>query len=64
MKLAVDAMSGDLGSAIVVEACHQFAKNHPEVELYVTGKQEELESLISYINEKDYFIERLVNNAG
>lgn len=49
MKLAVDAMSGDLGSAIVVEACHQFAKNHPEVELYVTGKQEELESLSAYL---------------
>ena len=28
------------------------------------SNESELENLISYINEKDYFIERLVNNAG
>lgn len=44
-KLSIDAMSGDLGSSIVVEACQSFIKNHQDVELYVTGKSEELEKL-------------------
>lgn len=44
-KLAVDAMSGDLGSSIVVKACASFMKSHFDVELYVTGKEEELEEL-------------------
>lgn len=47
MKLAIDAMSGDLGSAPVVEACKKFAAVHPDVELYVTGKKEELTDLES-----------------
>lgn len=47
MKLAIDAMSGDLGSAPVVEACKKFAGVHPDVELYVTGKKEELTDLES-----------------
>ena len=47
MKLAIDAMSGDLGSAPVVEACKKFAEKHPYVELYVTGKKEELTALES-----------------
>ncbi len=44
-KLSIDAMSGDLGSSIVVEACLSFMKSHNDVELYVTGKSEELEKL-------------------
>lgn len=44
-KLSIDAMSGDLGSSIVVKACESFMKTHQDVELYVTGKEEELESL-------------------
>lgn len=44
-KLAIDAMSGDLGSSIVVDACLNFNKNHKDVELYVTGKKEELTKL-------------------
>lgn len=44
-KLAIDAMSGDLGSAIVVKACLDFIKTHKDVELYVTGKKEELTEL-------------------
>jgi len=47
-KLSIDAMSGDLGSPIVVEACEKFIETHQDVELYVTGKQEELESLTKY----------------
>ena len=47
-KLSIDAMSGDLGSRIVVEACETFIKTHQDVELYVTGKQEELKALNHY----------------
>ena len=47
-KLSIDAMSGDLGSSIVVEACEMFLKKHKDAELYVTGKQEELEKLNAY----------------
>lgn len=39
LKLSIDAMSGDLGSQIVVEACESFVKSHNDVELYVTGKR-------------------------
>lgn len=49
-KLSIDAMSGDLGSSIVVEACEKFMQKHQDVELYVTGKKEELENLVKYEN--------------
>ena len=45
VKLSIDAMSGDLGSSIVVKACLDFMKEHQDVELYVTGKVEELQEL-------------------
>ena len=44
-KLSIDAMSGDLGSPIVVKACQAFLSKHDDVELYVTGKKEELTEL-------------------
>lgn len=44
-KLSIDAMSGDLGSGIVVEACANFVQSHPDVYLYVVGKKEELTDL-------------------
>ncbi len=44
-KIVVDAMSGDNGSPIVVEAIKDFKKQYPNVELVVCGKQEELESI-------------------
>lgn len=47
-KLSIDAMSGDLGSSVVIEACEMFLKTHTDVKLYVTGKKEELEKLSSY----------------
>lgn len=50
MKLAIDAMSGDLGSAIVVKSCEAFAKENPQIELVVCGKEEELISLKDYSN--------------
>ncbi len=45
MKLAIDAMSGDLGSPIVVEACLSFLSKNKNVELHVAGKPEELVAL-------------------
>lgn len=45
MKLAIDAMSGDLGSAVVVDACLSFLKKNNQVELHVVGKLDELEAL-------------------
>lgn len=45
IKLAIDAMSGDLGSPIVVKACQAFLKMYPDTFLYVTGKKEELSTL-------------------
>ena len=48
MKLAIDAMSGDLGSSIVVEACRSFLEKNKTDELYVVGKIEELEALKEY----------------
>ena len=48
MKLGIDAMSGDLGSRIVVEACLSFLEKNKTDELYVVGKIEELEALKPY----------------
>ena len=45
IKLAVDAMGGDNGSPIVVEAVLNYLKNHDDVEFYVVGKKEELTAL-------------------
>ncbi len=38
-KLSIDAMSGDLGSSIVVEACSAFIKDHADVELSCNWKR-------------------------
>jgi len=45
IKLAVDAMGGDLGSGIVVEAILNYLKKHDDVEFHVVGKIEELKAL-------------------
>lgn len=45
IKLAIDAMSGDLGSPIVVKACQEFLKSYDDTYLYVCGKKEELTAL-------------------
>ena len=44
-KIVVDAMGGDNGSSIVVDAIKQFLKDNKDVEITVVGKQEELEFL-------------------
>ena len=47
MKIAVDAMGGDNGSAPVVEAIKEFKKLYPKDEIIVFGKREELSELSS-----------------
>ena len=47
MKIAVDAMGGDNGSAPVVEAIKDFKKLYPKDEIIVFGKREELAELSS-----------------
>ena len=47
MKIAVDAMGGDNGSAPVVEAIKEFKKLYPKDEIVVFGKREELSELSS-----------------
>ena len=48
MKLAIDAMSGDRGSEIVVQACEAFLQKNTEDTLYVVGKVEELQVLAKH----------------
>lgn len=50
MKLAIDAMSGDLGSSVVVKACEAFVKEYQDTFLYVCGKKEELTALEGLAN--------------
>ena len=45
MKIAVDAMGGDLGSKVVVEAIKNFLKAFSDVEITAVGKKEELQEL-------------------
>ncbi len=45
IKLAIDAMGGDNGSKIVVEAVLDYLNEHQDVEFYVVGKKEELSLL-------------------
>ena len=45
IKLAIDAMGGDLGSKIVVDAVLQYLNEHDDVSFYVVGKKEELTAL-------------------
>ncbi len=45
IKIVVDAMGGDNGSSIVVEAAKKFLADYKDVELTLVGKKEELSSL-------------------
>ena len=47
MKIAVDAMGGDNGSSVVIEAIKEFKIDYPDDELIVFGKKEELEDISS-----------------
>ena len=44
-KIVVDAMGGDNGSSIVVDAIKKFLEDNKDVEITVAGKKEELSSL-------------------
>ncbi len=45
MKIVVDAMGGDNGSGIVVQAVKDFLKENKNVEIAVVGRQDELKDL-------------------
>ena len=45
IKLAVDAMGGDLGSSIVIQAVLNYLAQNQDVEFHVVGKLEELQPL-------------------
>lgn len=45
--LAVDAMGGDAGSAVVVPAALTFLANHPRVSLFLVGDREQIEPLLA-----------------
>jgi glycerol-3-phosphate acyltransferase PlsX len=47
-KLVIDMMGSDLGSAMSVEAVKLFHKDHPETELVLVGKKEELTGLTGF----------------
>lgn len=45
MKLVIDAMGGDNGSSIVVDAIKRFLKENKDIEIIVFGNKEELSEL-------------------
>ena len=47
MKIAVDAMGGDLGSQVVVQAIKDYLNEYPNDKIIVFGKKEELQELSS-----------------
>lgn len=47
MRIAVDAMGGDNGSKIVIEAIKEFKEKYPDIDISVFGKEEELTELSS-----------------
>ena len=53
MKIAVDAMGGDNGSKVVIEAVKEFKQLFPNDEVIVFGKKEELEELSSICRVED-----------
>ena len=47
MKIAVDAMGGDNGSQIIIEAIKEFKQNNSDVEIIAFGDEEKLKELSS-----------------
>ncbi len=45
IRIVVDAMGGDLGSTVIVDAVKSFLKDNNDVEITIVGKKEELSSL-------------------
>jgi glycerol-3-phosphate acyltransferase PlsX len=48
MNLAIDAMGGDGGSAVVVQAIKNVHSTHPDIRFTVFGNQDELKDLTSF----------------
>ncbi len=48
MNLAIDAMGGDGGSAVIVQAILDVRKQYPEINFTVFGNQDELQTLRSF----------------
>jgi glycerol-3-phosphate acyltransferase PlsX len=48
MNLAIDAMGGDGGSAVVIQAIKNVYKKFPDVKFTVFGDQDELKELVSF----------------
>ena len=53
MRIAIDAMGGDNGSKVVIEAIKDFKKEYPNDEIIVFGRKEELEELSSICRIED-----------
>ena len=53
MRIAIDAMGGDNGSKVVIEAIKAFKKEYPNDKIIVFGKKEELEELSSLCRIED-----------
>ena len=63
MKLAIDAMSGDLGSSIVVEACQSFLnKNKTDNIINTYTDLDIIDELKKIINNKDNKIINIISN--
>ena len=45
IRIVVDAMGGDLGSTVIVDAVKNFLKDNNDVQITIVGKKEELSSL-------------------
>lgn len=45
IRIVVDAMGGDLGPTVIVDAVKNFLKDNNDVEITIVGKKEELSSL-------------------
>lgn len=45
MKIVIDMMGSDKGTSATVPAVRKFKENHPDVELFIVGKLDEINSL-------------------
>lgn len=46
VRIAVDCMGGDHGLPVTIPACLRFIKLHPDVQLVLVGKQQEIEAAL------------------
>ena len=48
--VSLDAMGGDFGVTVVVEAAVAYLKDHPDTSLILVGDEQEIEGELSRIN--------------